>query len=145
LTTTKMGVLVAALLTAAAPAALARTHAMPVSTTPRTIIGTIQPNQLRASKMIGATVYDAYNRDVGSVQDIVLDRNGRVAAVVISTHGRNIGLPMRDFTASRNRLTLINITDQQLRLAQPFHLTNDTTGAGTTQSPLHGGRLGSGR
>jgi sporulation protein YlmC with PRC-barrel domain len=144
LTSIKTGALVAALLTAAAPAALAQTPTAPVPTTPRTIVGTIQPNQLRASKMIGSTVYDQDNKDIGSLKDIVLDRDGRVAAMVVSTHDKNVALPLDDFTASHNRLTLTNIRDAQLEQAQPYHMTNDTTGAGTTQSPVNGGRLGSG-
>lgn len=143
--TAKTGVLVAALLTAAAPAALAQTHTAPLPTAPKTIAGTIQPNQLRASKIIGSTVYDQDNKSVGSVKDIVLSRQGHIAAMVVSTHGRNVGLPLHDFTASHNRLTLVNIRDAQLRQAQRYHLTNKNSGAGTSQSPVNGGRLGSGR
>jgi sporulation protein YlmC with PRC-barrel domain len=132
---TKTGVLVAALLTAAAPAALAQSHSTPVPTPPRTITGTIGPNQIRASQMIGMDVYGKYNQKIGSVQDIILDRNGRVAAVVVSANGKNIGLPLNDFNASHNRLTLTNITQQQLNGAAEYHLTNKNTGAGTTGSP----------
>ena len=145
MTSIKTGALVAALLTAAAPAALAQTHLAPLPTAPRTIAGTIGPNQLRASKMIGSTVYDQDNKDIGSLKDIVLDRAGRIAAMVVSTHDKNVALPLNDFTASRNRLTLVNIRDAQLKEAQRYHLTSTTTGAGTSQSPVNGGRLGSGR
>lgn len=140
----KTGVLVAALLTAAAPAALAQTRTMPVSTPPRTIVGTIGPDQIRASKMIGMDVYGKYNQKVGSVDDIILNRSGTVAAVVVSTNGKDVGLPLSDFNASRNRLTLTNITQQQLNGAAEYHLTDKNTGAGTTGSPVHGGQLGSG-
>ena len=141
---TKTGVLVAALLTAAAPAALEQTHTKPVPTPPRTIVGTVGPNQNRASKMIGTDVYGKYNQKIGSVQDIILNRSGRVAAVVISANGKNIALPLNDFNASLNRLTLMNISLQQANGAAPFHLTDNNTGAGTTGVPVSGGPLGTG-
>jgi sporulation protein YlmC with PRC-barrel domain len=140
---TRTGVLVAALLTAAAPAAFAQSHMTAVPTPPQTITGTIGPNQMRASKMIGSTVYDQHNQNIGSLKDIVLNRNGKVAAMVVSTHGKNVALPLNDFTSNHNRLTLTNITNGELREAQRYHLVNKATGAGTTQSPVHGGRLGS--
>lgn len=141
---TKTGVLVAALLTAAAPAVLAQSHMASVPTPPKTITGTIGPNQMRASKMIGMNVYGKYNQQIGSVQDIILDRNGRVAAVVISANGKNIALPLSAFDASHNRLTLMNISLQQANGAAPYHLTDNNTGAGTTGVPVRGGPLGTG-
>jgi len=144
LTTMKTAAFVAALLTAAAPTAFAA-HMESVPTPPKTIVGTIQPNQMRASQVIGMDVYGKYNQKIGSVQDIILNRNGTVAAVVFSANGKNVALPLKDFNASHNRLTLTNITKQQVDAAAEYHLTDKNTGAGTTGSPLHGGQLGSGK
>jgi cation transporter-like permease len=76
----------AAILAAAMPAAYAQTSATPetraAATSPARHAG-IMPDQVRASKMIGATVYDLQNRNIGSVKDLVLDRDGKVAAVVV--------------------------------------------------------------
>ena len=33
--------------------------------------------------MIGSTVYDVQNRDIGSVKDLVINKDGRVAAAVV--------------------------------------------------------------
>src|SRR5258706_4172220 len=44
---------------------------------------TIQPDQIRGSKMIGSSVYDVQNRHIGKVRDLILDRDGKVAAVVV--------------------------------------------------------------
>jgi hypothetical protein len=38
----------------------------------------IQSDQVRASKMIGSTVYDVQNRNIGKVSDLVLNKNGTV-------------------------------------------------------------------
>src|SRR2546423_8820024 len=43
----------------------------------------LQPGQIRATQMDGATVYDTQNQKVGDVKDIILDRDGKVAAVVL--------------------------------------------------------------
>src|ERR1051326_5038831 len=43
----------------------------------------IQPDQIRASKMIGSSVYDLHNRKIGKVQDLILDRDGKIDLAVV--------------------------------------------------------------
>src|SRR5256714_13123922 len=43
----------------------------------------LQPGQIRATQMDGATVYDTQNQKVGDIKDIILDKDGKVAAVVL--------------------------------------------------------------
>lgn len=143
MTSIKTAALVAALLTAAAPAAFAQSHTAPVSTPPQTITGTIGPNQFRASKFIGMDVYGKYNQQIGSVQDIVLNRNGTVAAVVISGgNNGDVALPLKDFDASNNRLTLTHLSKQQVQGAQLYHLQAKNGNAGNIGVPVRGGQLG---
>jgi sporulation protein YlmC with PRC-barrel domain len=150
-------VALAAILGAATPTAFAQTHA--VTGTPRApdysraqTTGTpaalrIQSNQIRASKMIGATVYDVQNRDIGSVKDLVLNKDGRVADVVIDVGsflgvgGKYVAVRLDDIKSDHNRLTL-DRTKEQLQQMAAYHLTNPDTGAGMTQSAPTGGRLG---
>ena len=109
----------------------------------------IRPDQVRASKMIGATVYDRQNEKLGSVQDLVLDKDGRVAAVVVSVGsvagigGKNVAVAMSDIKTDHNRLTL-DKTKQQLDQAANYQLTDQVTGAGKSPSPVTGGQMGSG-
>ncbi len=109
---------------------------------------TIQSNQFRASKMLGSTVYDVHNRDIGSVKDLIIDRDGRVAAAVVDVGtflgmgGKYVAVPLSDIKTDNNRLTL-DMTKEQLKQAQDYHLANDNTGAGSTTSPVTGGHLGS--
>src|SRR5436305_781243 len=42
------------------------------------------PGQMRLSEMTGAAVYDNQDKNVGSIKDIILDPDGRVAAVVLN-------------------------------------------------------------
>ena len=109
----------------------------------------ILPTQIRASKMIGANVYDRQNQKLGSVQDLVLDKDGRVAAVVVSVGsvagvgGKNVAVRMSDIKTDNNRLTL-DKTKQQLDQAANYQLTDQMTGAGKGPSPVTGGQVGSG-
>jgi sporulation protein YlmC with PRC-barrel domain len=100
--------------------------------------------------MIGTTVYDVQNRDIGKVSDLVLDRDGKVAAVVVDVGsflgmgGRNIAVQLSDLKTDNNRLTL-DRTKEQLAQMPNYELSDRNTGAGTTTSPVTGGKVGSGR
>jgi sporulation protein YlmC with PRC-barrel domain len=141
---------VAAILLATAPLAYAQSAVAPngaaAATNPT---GTqIQNDQIRASKMLGSTVYDLQNRDIGSVKDLIIDKDGRVAAAVIDVGtflgmgGKYVAVPLDAIKTDNNRLTL-DMTKEQLQQAQAYNLANSNTGAGSTTSPVSGGHLGS--
>ncbi len=140
----------AALLVATAPGAYAETAAPNRAAMPAGSESQIQPDQIRASKMIGSTVYDVQNRKIGHVKDLVLDRNGQVASVVIDVGaflgigGKYVAVSPREIKTDINRLTL-DLTKEQLQQAQNYRLENSYTGAGTSTSPVHGGHLGTSR
>ena len=97
----------------------------------------VQPNQLRATELIGSTVYDAQNRNMGRVRDIVLDRDGKIAAVVIDIGaflgmgGKNIAVKLSDLKSDKNRLTL-SWSKEQLQQTPSFRLSNRETTAGSS-------------
>jgi sporulation protein YlmC with PRC-barrel domain len=139
----------AAFLMATAPIAYAQ-----VSTAPRTSVAAtsvmgseIQPDQFRATKMIGSAVYDVQNRDIGKVKDLIVDRDGRIAAVVVDVGsflgvgGKYVALNISDIKTNNNRLTL-DRTKEQLQQMAEYRLEDRTTRAGTSTSPATGGRLG---
>jgi sporulation protein YlmC with PRC-barrel domain len=109
---------------------------------------TIQSDQFRASKMLGSTIYDVQNRDIGSVKDLIINDNGRVAAAVVDVGtflgmgGKYVAVPLSALKTDNNRLTL-DMTKEQLQQAQAYNLENPNTGAGSTTSPVTGGHLGS--
>ena len=139
----------AAIIAAAAPAAYAQTRAVPETHAAATS-HMIQPDEVRASKMIGSTVYDVQNRNIGKVRDLVLDRDGKIAAVVVDVGtflgmgGKSVGVKLSDLKTDNNRITL-DRTKEQLQQMANYRLENRTTGAGSTASPVHGGKLGAGR
>jgi sporulation protein YlmC with PRC-barrel domain len=138
---------VAALMMATAPLAYAQT----ATTAPDTVAAStmIHSDQIRASKMIGSTVYSVQNADIGKVQDLILDRDGRVASVIVDVGsflgmgGKDVAIRLSDIKSDNNRLTL-DMTKEQLQQAQAYQLENPDTGAGSSTSPVHGGQLGSG-
>jgi sporulation protein YlmC with PRC-barrel domain len=139
----------AALFLAAAPLAYAQAASQDTNVAMVSSSGVIQPDQIRTSKMIGSSVYDVQNRDIGKVQDVILDHDGRVAAVVVDVGaflgmgGKDVAVHFSDIKTDNNRLTL-DMTKEQLQQAQAYQLENPDTGAGSTASPVHGGQLGSG-
>jgi sporulation protein YlmC with PRC-barrel domain len=140
----------AAILAVAAPAALAQTAATPQNRTETAAAVSetgIQPDQIRASKMIGSTVYDRENRSIGKVEDLILDPSGRIDQVVVDVGsflgmgGKNVAVKLSDIKTDNNRLTL-DRTKEQLQQMASYRLEDRNTGAGTTTSPATGGRLG---
>jgi sporulation protein YlmC with PRC-barrel domain len=110
----------------------------------------IQPDQMRASKMIGSRVYDLQNRNIGKVRDLIVDRDGKIDAVVVDVGtflgmgGKSVAVKPSDLKTDNNRLTL-DVTKEQLQQMADYNLRDRNTGAGTSASPVHGGKLGSGR
>ncbi len=108
----------------------------------------IKPDQMRASKIIGADAYDRNNQKLGDVQDIILDKDGTVSAVVIKVGGvagiggKNVAVKPSDIKTDNNRLT-VNRTKDQLQQAAEYQLTDRSTGAGKGPSTATGGHVGS--
>jgi sporulation protein YlmC with PRC-barrel domain len=117
-----------ALMTAAtAPVAYAQNSAHPTN-----VALTTQTGQLRASQLLGSTVYDVQNRNIGSVKDVILDRDGRVAEVVVDfgaflgLGGRYVAVQLSDLKTDNDRLTL-NRSKEQLQQAATYNLEPSST------------------
>ena len=107
----------------------------------------IQPGQIRATEMNGATVYDGQNQKVGDVKDIILDRDGKVAAVVLDVGaflgmgGKYVAVGMNDIKVSEDRNNkphfAVDMTKDQLKAAQTFDLNRNTTASGSSTVPAN--------
>ena len=139
---------VALALAAATPAVYAQTSTTH-DTRAAAMAPAIQPDEIRASKMIGSAVYDVQNRKIGSVEDVILNKDGKVDAVVLDVGsflgmgGKNVAIPPTEIKTDNNRLTL-DKTKEQLQQMAEYRLENRNTGAGSSTSPTEGGRLGTG-
>lgn len=107
----------------------------------------IKSDEMRASKIIGSTVYDRNNQNMGSVKDLVIGKGGQIDAVIVDVGsvlgvgGKNVALRMSDIKTDNNRLT-ISQTKDQLAQAPSYQLENSNTGAGQGPSPVTGGKAG---
>jgi sporulation protein YlmC with PRC-barrel domain len=143
---------VALALATAAPVAYAQTattHETRALAASEALPHSIQTDEIRASKMIGSAVYDVQNRKIGSVSDVVLNKDGKVDAVVIDVGsflgmgGKDVALLPSDIKTDNNRLTL-DRTKEQLQQMAKYNLENRNTGAGSSTSPVQGGNLHNG-
>jgi sporulation protein YlmC with PRC-barrel domain len=107
----------------------------------------LQPGQIRATQMDGSTVYDTQNQKVGDIKDIILDRDGKVAAVVLDVGaflgmgGKYVALAMNDLkitndnNSNKPRFT-VDMTKDQLKAAQAYDLNaNNNNRTGTSSPP----------
>lgn len=131
-----------------AAVALALAAATPVAYAQTATTHSIQTDEIRASKMIGSAVYDVQNRNIGSIKDLVVNKDGKVDAAVVNVGtflamgGKYVAVPLSDIKTDNNRLTL-DMSKEQLQQAQAYNLENPEIGAGSTTSPVTGGHLGS--
>jgi sporulation protein YlmC with PRC-barrel domain len=86
----------------------------------------LQPTQSRASKLIGSAVYGAAGGSVGNVADLIIDREGRVSAVVISVGGflgignKLIAIPMNAVKFGENDRLTVSLTRDQIAQAPGY-------------------------
>jgi sporulation protein YlmC with PRC-barrel domain len=107
----------------------------------------IQPGQIRATEMDGATVYDTQNQKVGDVKDIILDKDGKVAAVVLDVGaflgmgGKYVAVGMNDIKITEDKNNkphfAVEMTKDQLKAAQAFDLNRNTTASGSSTAPAN--------
>ena len=124
-----------ALMLGGAPVAMAQTMTtQPTAPSPSSratsATFTTQSGELRSSKLIGSTVYDVQNEKIGSVQDIVLNKDGRVTAIVVDVGtflgmgGKDVAVSLNDLKMNNDRLTLDRSKDQ-LKSAPTYQLSSN--------------------
>jgi sporulation protein YlmC with PRC-barrel domain len=89
----------------------------------------------RASKLIGLNVYNEGNEKLGDVNELILDKNGRVAAVVIGVGGF-LGMGEHDIAVSMDKLKFV---EEPLRTSSTAPATSrDTTTPATSRDTTTG-------
>ena len=123
--------------TAPAPA----THAASPSTAPVAAQAArhMRDDQIRASKLIGAAVYDPNDQKIGSVDELVLNPDGKVADVVIGVGGflgageKHVSIPMADLKRGKNDHFVLAATKDSLKQMANYELkTTGTAGSGSS-------------
>jgi sporulation protein YlmC with PRC-barrel domain len=103
-------------------------------------------NELRASKLIGTTVQNNANESIGKINEVVLSKDGKVAAVVIGVGGF-LGMGEREVAVtfealriaqdSNNKTTVsLNATKDSLKAAPEWQWIGDRSGTtGNSSAP----------
>jgi len=113
---------------APAPAAEAAPPASPPPSD--AVISAQSEGELRADQLIGMTVYNAEGEKVGSVHDILLDKEGKATGVVLSVGGvlgvgaKSVGLTWKEIDVKPDQKQVqISYTKDQLEAAPDFKTT----------------------
>jgi sporulation protein YlmC with PRC-barrel domain len=91
----------------------------------------------RASKLMGLDVYNESNEKLGDISEILLDKTGKVNAVVIGVGGF-LGVGQHDIAVSMDKLKFV---DEPIRSASSSGTS--TTGSSTTTTGAAGGGMSS--
>jgi sporulation protein YlmC with PRC-barrel domain len=103
-------------------------------------------NEMRASKLIGTTVVNDANESIGKINEVVLSKDGKVAAVVIGVGGF-LGMGEREVAVnfeslriahdSDNKTTVsLNATKDSLKSAPEWQWIGDRSGTtGNSSAP----------
>jgi sporulation protein YlmC with PRC-barrel domain len=91
-----------------------------------------------ASYFIGSTVYSTADENVGDINDLVFDADGKINAAVIGVGGflgmgeKDVAVPLNKITMSKDEngavKYVISATREQLDAAPAFDKTRMTTG-----------------
>jgi sporulation protein YlmC with PRC-barrel domain len=110
--------------------------------------GHLMPGQIRVSEMNGTAVYDNQNRNSGKIKDVILDPDGRVAAVILNVGGilelgaRYVAVGIDNLKVTNDnakpRFT-VDMSKDQLKTAQTYDL-NEADPAGSTTPPAQSSR-----
>jgi len=123
--TLKSMMLACAVALAASPLAIAQTTPTPppaTSPSGQPMWYSHQADEMRASKLIGTKVVNAANDTIGDINEIVLGRDGKVAAVVIGVGGL-LGIGEREVAVSFSSLQMRR--DQNNNLMVVVNATKD--------------------
>lgn len=94
-----------------------------------TFVAERRPDQWLASSLKAKNVYDRSDAKIGVINDLVIERDGRVAAVVIGVGGflgigeKNVGVPFQDIKISmrdNNEWLVLERSKDDLRAAPAF-------------------------
>lgn len=125
--------------TPAAPAA----EATPASPPPGdAVISAQSDGEVRADQIIGMTVYNAEGEKVGTVHDILLDKDGKATGVVLSVGGvlgvgaKAVGLTWKEIDVNPEQQQVqIAYTKDQLEAAPDFKTTEQINSEMNAQQP----------
>ena len=120
-----------------APAAAAPNAAVPATQATRHM----RDDQMRASKLIGSAVYDPSDQKIGTIDELVLNPDGKVADVVLGVGGflgageKHVAVAMAEVKRGKNDHFVLSTTKDALKQMENFDLKAE--GAARSGSSTH--------
>jgi sporulation protein YlmC with PRC-barrel domain len=93
----------------------------------------IERGQIRATDMKGSDVYNSQDKKIASIKDMIVNPDGRIAAVVLDVDGKYVAVGMRALTLAINDKKLhisTEMSEQQLKSRGAFDLDTKPAGNG---------------
>jgi sporulation protein YlmC with PRC-barrel domain len=126
--------------TGAPPAAVPATRpaAAPAAATPAA--RHMREHEMRASKLIGASVNDASDQKIGSITDLIVDRDGKVTEVVVGVGGflgageKNVAVKMADLKRGKDNHFVLSTTKDALKQMAAYDLNEPAARSGSSTS-----------
>jgi len=100
---------------------------------PSTTSKTMLKGHWRASKLIGLNVYNEANEKLGDINELILDKNGKVNAVVIGVGGF-LGMGEHDIAVSMDKLKFV---DEAVRTSSTSPAPSRDTTTGVAPAPAN--------
>jgi len=121
------------LLTLAATAALAlsllSTASLPAEAKEEVLMTTVPASGIPVSEFYKQSIYDSHDNKIGDVNDVLLDKNGQVSAVILGVGGllgigeKNVAVPFKAIQVTEkggNRYLVMDATKDALKAATGY-------------------------
>src|ERR1044072_4312342 len=132
------GLLAAALLSSTAMAQTTSTNPPPPAAKTDASVPKLSSPHWRSSKMIGLNVYNEQNEKLGDINEIILDKDGKVLGYVVGVGGF-LGMGEHDILVEPSKIKFVNEPRRTQTSANnpPANppATNPPTGARTSDAP----------
>jgi len=92
----------------------------------------MRDDQMRGSKLIGSTVYDSSDQKLGSIADLIVDRDGKITDVVVGLGDKHVGVPMADLKRGKDNHLVLSATKDSLKQMANFDLNYDAARSGSS-------------
>jgi sporulation protein YlmC with PRC-barrel domain len=130
-----VGLAAAALLSGSA---LAQTPPAPTQPAgPGQVITQMTPELMRGSKLVGGNIYGPDNQRIGDVSEVLVDREGKIQAVVVGVGGF-LGIGQKDVAIPYGQVQWMTTQQVQAATGQTVPATSTTGGVTTPAGPMAG-------
>ena len=98
----------------------------------------MREHEMRASKLIGSSIHDAGDQKIGSVTDLIVDRDGKVTEVVVGVGGflgageKNVAVKMADLKRGKDNHLVLNTTKDALKQMATYDLGEPAARSGSS-------------